>query len=153
MPGHSTEPIDPERIALGVHQPWAELILRGVKTIELRRTNTIRLERIYLYATKQISDLAVAQRAIRSYQLDLKSLPQGQIVGSLEIVRSRKAVPEDADAACVPKQFIKNLYAWELANLIPFEQPIPTKHIPYGTWFYPFQRKNRQRRLSGRRKK
>lgn len=56
----NAEPFDLERIALGVHQPWAELILRGAKTIELRRTSTTRLERIYLYATKQNVDLELA---------------------------------------------------------------------------------------------
>lgn len=135
------EPIDVERIALGVHQPWAELILRGVKTVELRRTSTTRLERIYLYATKQNVDSELAENAIREHQLNLEQLPRGLIVGIVEIVAARKALREDAAAACVPRSFIKNCYAWELANPSLFADPIPASCVPYGTWFYPFQRK------------
>jgi hypothetical protein len=135
------EPIDVERIALGVHQPWAELILRGVKTIELRRTSTTRLERIYLYATKQEVNSAAAKNAIREHQLNLEQLPRGLIVGIVEIVAARKALREDAAAACVPRNFINSCYAWELANPRLFAEPIPAPCVPYGTWFYPFQRK------------
>jgi ASCH domain len=151
--GHHAEPIDIQRIALGVHQPWAELILRGLKTIELRHSNTVRLERIYLYATKQTADLSAAKIAIREHQLDLERLPRGLIVGSVEIIGSRTARPDDSDAACVPRKLIKDCFAWELANPVPYKEPIPAKFEPYGTWFYPFRRKKLQPRLSGRRKK
>jgi len=39
--------------ALSIRQPYAELILRGIKTVELRsRSTTIIGERFYLYAAK-----------------------------------------------------------------------------------------------------
>src|SRR3954463_5637289 len=39
--------------ALSIRQPWAELILRGIKTIEYRsRTTTIISERFWIYASK-----------------------------------------------------------------------------------------------------
>ena len=40
------------RIALSVRQPWAELILRGDKTVEFRGRPTRRRGRVYLYASK-----------------------------------------------------------------------------------------------------
>jgi len=47
--------IDPDQIALGVQQPWAELIIRGVKTLEIRRMNTPRRGRSLIYASKKFS--------------------------------------------------------------------------------------------------
>ena len=43
---------DPNLIALGIRQPWAELILRGVKTIEVRSRDTDVRGPIYIYATR-----------------------------------------------------------------------------------------------------
>jgi hypothetical protein len=43
---------DAETVALGVRQPWIELILRGVKTIEVRSQDTRIRGTIYLYASK-----------------------------------------------------------------------------------------------------
>ena len=40
-------------LALSIRQPYAELILRGIKTVELRsRSTTIIGKRFYLYAAK-----------------------------------------------------------------------------------------------------
>lgn len=49
-------------LVLSIRQPYAELILRGIKTAELQsRATTIIGERFYLYAAKakaRLSDLA-----------------------------------------------------------------------------------------------
>lgn len=54
---------DHELIALGVRQPWAELILRGVKTIEVRTVDTRQRGTIYLYASKKFTDHPAATAA------------------------------------------------------------------------------------------
>jgi len=53
-------PINADRIALGIQQPWVELILRGVKTLEIRSQPTRQRGTIYLYASKRPSALPAA---------------------------------------------------------------------------------------------
>src|SRR5438874_2680402 len=93
---------DPDMIALGVRQPWVELILRGVKTIEIRSLDTRVRGSIYLYASKKFSDLPAARVAMREHDLEFPGLPAGLLVGSVEIKDTRPAAPTDTHAACVP---------------------------------------------------
>src|SRR5579863_360561 len=76
---------DPAIIALGVRQPWVELILRGIKTIEVRSQDTRVRGTIYLYASKKFSELPAAIDAAHKHDLDCASLPTGLLVGSVEI--------------------------------------------------------------------
>src|SRR5947208_1239062 len=119
--------------ALSIRQPWAELILRGIKTAELRsRSTSIVGERFYIYAskggaTKRRSDqatkgiwsrdLAVAGDATPALLLQLwemlrrGELPTGVIVGSAIIER------------CVLSQRttdngqLTTAYEWHLVNV------------------------------------
>jgi len=64
-------PLDRQRIAIGIRQPWAELILRGIKTVEIRSTGTNQRGTIYVYASRRPSEGALAQAALRRHDLDL----------------------------------------------------------------------------------
>src|SRR5262245_60949369 len=99
MPGFQP---DPEILALGVPQPWIELILRGVKTIEVRSQDTQVRGTIYLYASKKLSGFPAAIKAARRHKLDCASLPTGLLVGSVEIAATRPTVPRDESSACIP---------------------------------------------------
>jgi hypothetical protein len=134
--------VDPERIALGVQQPWAELILRGVKSIEIRSQPTHIRGRIYLYASKRLSNLPIAREAARRHRLELDRLPRGVIVGSVDLAESRQAVPEDAAASCIPPDLLVNRHAWRFAAPERLARPLPVRFLPYGVWFYPFRRKH-----------
>ena len=133
---------DPEVPALGVRQPWAELILRGVKTIEVRSTDTRVRGTIYLYASKKFSELPAALDAARKHALDGAALPTGLLVGSVEIAETRAARPHDAAASCVPAPLLKEQFAWQLQNPLRFPRPLPVRFLPYGVWFYPFRRRH-----------
>ena len=133
---------DPEIIALGVRQPWVELILRGIKTIEIRSQDTRVRGTIYLYASKKFSELDAAVDAAQAHGLDCPSLPAGLLVGSVEIAATRPALAKDAAPSCVPASFLKQQFAWELRNPQRFEQPVPVRFLPYGVWFYPFRRRH-----------
>ena len=141
---------DPEIVALGVRQPWVELILRGVKTIEIRSQNTRVRGTIYLYASKKFSELPAAVDAAQAHDLDCPSLPAGLLVGSVEISETRPALVCDAGPACVPATFLTRQFAWALRNPQRFRQPLPVRFLPYGVWFYPFRRRDSasQRRLT-----
>ena len=133
---------DPEIVALGVRQPWVELILRGVKAIEVRSQDTRVRGTIYLYAAKKFSDIPAAVAAARLHDIDCPALPTGLLVGSVEISSTRPALANDAISSCVPATFLKHQFAWELRNPQRFERPLPVKFLPYGVWFYPFRRRH-----------
>ncbi|MGQ0637521.1 MAG: ASCH domain-containing protein [Planctomycetaceae bacterium] len=137
---------DPDRIALGVRQPWVELILRGEKTIEIRTTDTRVRGTIYLYSSKKLSDHPAARDAARRHSLALDELPVGLLVGSVELCGTRPATAADATAACVPAALVRDRFAWELRRPRRFAQPVPVRFLPYGIWFYPFRRKLTSRR-------
>lgn len=136
---NSFEP-DPAIIALGVRQPWAELILRGIKTIEVRSTDTRVRGTIYLYASKKLSDLPAATEAARRHDVDLENLPLGLLVGSVELQSTRPCETADA-ASCVPAAVLRGRIGWQLGRAIRFERPVPVRFLPYGVWFYPFRRR------------
>ena len=139
----SQDGIHPNRdmIALGIRQPWAELILRGVKTIEIRSQDTAQRGTIYVYAAKKFADIPAADRAVETHKLDVESLPRGLIVGTVDIVASRPCQPSDSNAACVPRSYLTGQFAWELANATLFEEPMTVRFLPYGVWFYPWKRR------------
>ncbi len=136
---------DLDMLAVGIRQPWIELILQGIKTIELRTMNTRQRGRIYLYASKKTAGAPAAIAAAQKHNLETEQLPRGVILGSVEIHETRPVKKSDATAACVPQAMLGDKYAWELRNPIRFEEPLSVRYLPYGIWFYPWKR-----RTSGR---
>lgn len=137
---------DRSRLALTIQQPWAELILRGIKTLEVRTISSPPHQLIYLYTSRKVSRAAYAGEAMEAHSLDEESLPLGVVVGTVEIVGCHAAVEEDAAAACVPTSALAGKYCWELAE--PRRCPIPLvpRYTPFGMWFYPFLRQGTKRR-------
>lgn len=134
-------PIDRSRIALGIQQPWAELILRGIKTIEVRSQPTQVRGTIYLYTSKRPSPLDAAAIAAEAHALNVASLPAGLLVGTIDILDSRPCTPHDVQASCVPADLLMNRHAWIIGRPHRFAKPQTVRFLPYGVWFYPFQRK------------
>lgn len=134
--------LDHDRIALGIRQPWAELILRGIKTVEVRSLDTKQRGTIYVYASKKLADQSFAETAIQKYDLDVESLPRGVLVGTVEIIETGPADEDEESAACVPAEYLDGRFAWRLANAARLEPPVAPRFLPYGVWFYPFRRRN-----------
>ncbi len=104
--------------ALSIRQPYAELILRGIKTVELRsRSTRIVGERFYIYACKAKAtppaaiwsdDLRVAAPPPPAWMIELAEqvkmiepgalLPTGVIVGSAVISRCEALRHEGTEA-------------------------------------------------------
>lgn len=140
--GPASDPgFNPDQIALGIQQPWIELILRGIKTLEIRSQPTQIRGPIYLYASRRFSTLPAAALAAAAADIDLEQLPLGLLVGSVNIVDCRPATPRDAAASCVPRELLANHFAWVLDQPVRFDQPAPVRFLPYGVWFYPFKRR------------
>jgi len=134
-------PLDPDRIALGIRQPWGELILRGIKTIEVRSLETNVRGPIYLYASRTIAAIPAAQQMAARHALPVAELPTGVLIGSVEIVDCRRCTSDDAAGACVPASLLQDRFAWSLANPRRLADPQRPRFLPYGVWFYPFRRR------------
>ncbi|MEZ6057710.1 MAG: ASCH domain-containing protein [Planctomycetaceae bacterium] len=138
---YGTSEMDRELVALGIRQPWAELILRGIKTIEVRTLETNHRGPIYLYASKELADTPAARAAIAQHGLDVDTLPRGLLLGTVEIVDCRIAERTDASAACLPATMLDDKKAWVVSSPQRLEVPVRPRFLPYGVWFYPFRRK------------
>ena len=68
---------------LSIKQPWAELILQGKKTIELRKWNT-NFRGEFLIHTSKMSDL----KAMKEF--GFKKLPNGFIIGKAKLINVKK---------------------------------------------------------------
>jgi len=135
--------------ALSIRQPYAELILRGIKTIEYRsRATTIIGERFWIYASKgQVTrgkgqassgiwsaDLAMAETGVPPWMAELAAalrlfpgeLPTGVIVGSAVI---EKVTPGEANTA--------GFYHWHLADVQRAKTLRKPKGHPQPVWWWP----------------
>lgn len=127
------------QLALAVQQPWAELIVRGVKTLEVRSSNVRTRGTIYIYASRKLSKLSDAERAAARSGIDVSLLPTGVIVGEAELTESRLAQSTDATDACVTADRLQNRFVWRFENPNVFNEPLCVRFLPYGIWFYPFR--------------
>src|SRR5690606_6122160 len=107
--------VDMDMLALSIQQPWAELILRGIKTIEIRRVPA-RPQQIYLYASQRFSTIPLLDSPGEESEMARQRLPRGMIVGTVEILACRRAVVEDAAAAVIPSSYLTDQYSWILGN-------------------------------------
>jgi len=139
---HPLKHPDVELLALGIRQPWVELILRGIKTIEVRSLETNIRGPIYLYASKTIAKTPSALAAAQKHGIDVASLPMGQLTGTVEITDCCLCNRTDAAASCVSASELVGKKGWMLANPQRLEEPLRPRFLPYGVWFYPFRRRN-----------
>ncbi|MEM9703084.1 MAG: ASCH domain-containing protein [Planctomycetota bacterium] len=93
-----SEPLDRGRIALGVRQPWAELIVRGVKTLEVRSRPTEQRGPIYIYAAKKWAEHDFADGVASRHGVDRDAVPYGRVVGEVEEVFDRPGDELQRDA-------------------------------------------------------
>ncbi len=133
--------IDRNRLALGIQQPWVELILRGEKTVEVRSQPTQVRGMVYLYTSKKPSPLACARAAARQHGVNEAELPRGLLVGTIDILDCRPCTMADVAVSGVTADLLVDRYAWVLGNPVRWEVPLSVRFLPYGVWFYPFQRR------------
>src|SRR4051812_28321947 len=130
-------------LALSIRQPFAELILRGIKTSEFRTQPTrIIGERFHIYASRKPAsvdlkiwsrDLGMPDGTLPDYLIELAEqirmiehgilLPTGVIVGSAVIDKVSR---------------VDSMYRWHLRDVErATELRKPTGH-PQPKWFKPF---------------
>ena len=108
------------KVALSVRQPYAELILRGIKKIEDRSMATRKQGRVYVYASRTPAADASSWRKVKAAPGEL---PTGVLVGTVEIVGC-DGEPGD--------------YRWKLTRPKRFRPPQQPKRRPQPVFFIPF---------------
>jgi hypothetical protein len=131
-----------------VKQPWASLIVEGIKNIENRTWKTKFRGRILIHAGKNCAfDYLMPDGKIISDTTDklgwhYDNIPHGSIIGSVEIVdcviNHESIWAEKNDPILLPEGmvFIKPIYNWVLENPIKFEHPIENVKGKLSLWEY-----------------
>jgi len=100
---------DPPIKALAVHQPWADRIARGEKTIEVRTWRTQYRGPLAICATKRPA---------------VQGLPSSAVVAVAELVDCRPFTPADVPASG-GVEFREGLWTWVLGGVRPLADPPP----------------------------
>lgn len=125
-------------MALSIRQPWAELIMSGIKTIEVRSTATHKRERVHVYASQTRAHPEAEEMVRLRYHLDVGALPRGVLVGTVEIVDCRPVAPSDSTGAAFTIHRGDSSFGWHLANPTRAKSlQTPTRH-PQPMFFRPF---------------
>ena len=115
--------------ALSFHQPYAELILQGRKTIETRSWRTAHRGLFALHAAWKV-DGEIA----KLYDLHPESLISGALVGTAEIVDMIEFDDELwaalRDQHLVPDEQHNFRVGWRIANPRRLLKPIPIRGLP-----------------------
>ena len=112
---------------LSVSQPYADLIVQGKKTIELRTWNTTYRGEFLVHAPLKVREDACIRMGINASELRT-----GVIVGRAEIYgvkvyKSKKEIQTDYDKHCAENGFFDNRYGFLLKNPRELRIPIPCK--------------------------
>jgi len=113
---------------LSLRQPYAELIISGRKTIELRKWNTRFRGEFLIHASK-----AIDKEACKSYDnIDIPSLTTGAIVGSavlydVKLYQSKEEFIADQSKHFATAAYASHKYGFLLSDAKRSEKPIPMK--------------------------
>jgi ASC-1-like (ASCH) protein len=112
---------------LSVSQPYADLIINGRKTIELRTWNTKFRGEFLIHAPIKIKDDVCERLGI-----DKSSLRTGVIIGKVEIYDVKKydsleELKKDNDKHLATEEFFRHRYGFLLKNSQALRVPIPYK--------------------------
>lgn len=124
------------RRALSIRQPWAELILIGAKTLEIRSRPTRVRGPVQIYASLKYEDGPRQRVAIQPHGLNLDDLPRGLLIGVVEIVGCRQVTPADSAQAGfeIPAEGV--LFGWELAHAQRRKVPARPNRQPQPSFFF-----------------
>lgn len=112
---------------LSLKQPYAELIVSGRKTIELRKWNTKYRSLFLIHASKTINN-----EACKVYNIDISSLITGAIVGSaqlqdVKVYQNKEEFITDQSKHFAVSAYSVPMYGFLLSDAKRFDKPIPLK--------------------------
>lgn len=128
-----------QEYALSIKQPWAALLLHGIKTIEIRRWPTARRGRILLHAARIPDDREQGWSLLPAEAKETAQL-QGGIIGAAELTDCLRYTTLEAFQADQAHHL--NDPAWFLPpRMFGFRftavQPLPFRRYPGNVRFFP----------------
>jgi hypothetical protein len=115
--------------AISLYQPWAGWVVEGRKTLELRSWETRYRGPLLIHASR-----TVHKAACRAYGIDPGTLPDGALVGAVEVVDivwiDEKAFGARKMEHLASGYFEPPLYGWVLANPLAFAESVPWRGRP-----------------------
>lgn len=106
--------------AVSIRQPWAELIMLGVKDVENRSWSTDHRGALVIHAarTLDVSKEELEEYA-REYGFDPAKLVYGSLIGTIDII--------DCTMKVTSEWHYKGQYGWYLQNPVRLETPVSMK--------------------------
>jgi len=129
--------------ALSITQPWATLIIRGVKEVETRSWTTDIRGRIAIHASKNFPPDArdFAMEQVGYGRLHQGPIPCGAILGTAELVRVSRTLnlaPEISPLERTLGDYSPGRWGFVFRNPVELAEPIPFKGL-LGFWQVPEQ--------------
>lgn len=112
---------------LSIRNPHASLILRGCKTIEVRTWKTGFRGRLGIHVSTKRDPMVGVDDT-------LMLLPEGHLVGEVDLLGCREMLPTDGLAA--HSEYRQGAYAWDLANPVVYDIPTSVRGR-LGLWRLP----------------
>jgi activating signal cointegrator 1 len=122
---------------LSLLQPWASLIIMGVKTIETRRWQTAHRGPLLIHAGQRKAGESIAlEPPIAKYIPHFNQLPFGAIIGQINLVDIVPVESLPLSTTALASQSLElnafgdesiNRFAWLLEDAIMFNKPIPAR--------------------------
>ncbi len=112
--------------ALSFRQPWAELVIDGIKTMDLRTWNTHYRGLLAVYASQTIE-----KEACYEHNIDPDQLTTGAVIGIVDLLNVTKlderTYNEQSTAHLNARHFRESLYGWKLVNPRRLDNPKPVR--------------------------
>ncbi len=112
---------------LSIKQPFAELIVSGKKTIEIRTWNTKFRGEFLIHASQKVD-----KEICRLYNIDPNSLVKGAIIGKaflydVKVYKNKKELIADKNKHLAPAKYADHKYGFVIKDVERFENPIYMK--------------------------
>jgi hypothetical protein len=108
-------------LALSIRQPWAELILRGEKSVELRKWTTDYRGPLWLHASKKLAEVAPP---LGDTPLFLGGYVGYATLQTIMAIDSRRWEGWRIHH-CDPGPYIPGYFGWVLSDVVRFQDPLP----------------------------
>ena len=132
--------------AISLLQPWAALVVMGVKKIETRNWATKHRGTILIHASQgKAGSIFASEPPFKKYIPDFKKLPFGAIIGEAtitDVIRIEDLeMPDELINHLTMEEkafgdYTKGRYAWILEDHKQFNKPIPARGT-LSIWEYP----------------
>ncbi|CAN5647508.1 hypothetical protein BH10BAC3_BH10BAC3_06840 [soil metagenome] len=123
--------------AISLLQPWASLVVMGLKTIETRSWATQHRGSILIHASQgKAGSIFALEPAFKKYISDFNKLPFGAIIGIVSITAvvavTQTGLPDHLMAQLTMEEkafgdYTSSRFAWLLADAVMFEYSIPAR--------------------------